>query len=169
MGDYLLFFSSKCLHCKELLTLFSKDFDLNQKFLKISVDNPNFKIPPYIKSVPSAIIPTNGQPKLLVGNDIFKWFNASHTKTVEKLGIQDWDPHTMTGYSDGFSYIENPEVIKKSFAFLNDTNNNIITPDENSYSGNNNEKNQPKTKLDNDYEQFVNQRKYEVPSSAPRI
>ena len=39
----------------------------------------------------------------------------------------------MTGYSDGFSYLENPDVMKKSYSFLNDGNNSITTPDEKNY------------------------------------
>lgn len=171
MGDneYILFYSNKCLHSKELLNLLYKDVDLNQKFIKINIDNPNTKIPPYVKSVPSAIITTNGQPNLMVGSAIFKWYNQKHAKTVESNGIQDWDPYTMTGFSDGFSYLTNPDVIKKSFAFISD-NNSIITPDEKNYSNDSsNSKNQPKTKLDNEFENYMNQRKYEVPASIPKI
>jgi hypothetical protein len=168
-SDYILFYSNKCLHSKELLNLLYKDVELNKKFTKINIDNNNVKIPPYVKSVPTAIISSNGKPELLVGSSIFKWYNQIHTKTVETQGIQDWDPYTMSGYSDGFSYLTNPDVMKKSFSFIND-NDSITTPDEKNYS-NDNEKgnNQPKTKLDNDYETFMNQRKYEVPTNIPKI
>ena len=167
-NDYILFYSNKCLHCKELLNLLSKDVQINQKFTKINVDNPNIKIPPYVKSVPTAIIPVNGSPNLVSGSQIFNWFNKQHENIVQKQDIQDWDPHTMSGYSDGFSYLSNDEIMKKSFSLIND-NNSIITPDEKNYSNDGNDKNQPKTKLDNDYENFMNQRKFEVPTGAPRI
>lgn len=167
-GDYILFYSNKCLHCKELLTLLSKDVLINQNFTKINIDNTNIKIPPYIKSVPTAIITSNNEPSLMVGSQIFKWFNSLHAKTVESQGIQDWDPHTMAGYSDGFSYLQNADVMKKSFSFIND-NNIIVTPDEGSYSGNENTKDKPKTKLDSDYENFVNNRNLDVPNPAPRL
>jgi hypothetical protein len=172
MGDsgYILFYSNKCLHSKELLNLLYKDVELNQKFTKINIDNQNIKIPPYVKSVPTAIININGKPNLMVGSTIFKWYNSTHSKVVESQSIQDWDPHTMTGYSDGFSYLENSDVMKKSFSFLND-NNSIITPDEKNYTndGDNGKKNQPKTKLDNDFESYMNQRQMEVPASVPRL
>lgn len=169
-NEYILFYSNKCLHSKELLNLLYKDVELNQKFTKINIDNANIKIPPYIKSVPTAIIPNNGQPSLMVGSNIFKWYNQRHAKTVETQGIQDWDPHTMAGYSDGFSYLSNNDVMKKSFSFLEDSE-TIITPDEKNYSNDNEKgsKNQPKTQLDNDYESFMSQRKFEVPATAPRI
>ena len=169
-NDYILFYSNRCLHSKELLNLLYKDVELNQKFIKINIDNPNVKLPPYVKSVPTAIVPNDGQPSIMVGSNIFKWYNAKHSKTVETQGIQDWDPHTMSGYSDGFSYLENSSVMKKSFSFLNDDE-SIITPDEKNYSSNDNKKSrdQPKTELDTDYEKFMNQRKYDVPANIPRL
>ena len=170
-GDYILFYSNRCLHSKELLNLLYKDVELNQKFTKINIDNPNIKIPPYIKSVPTAIIPNNGKPSLMVGTNIFSWYNQLHSKKVETQGILDWDPHTMSGYSDGFSYLTNTsDVMKKSFAFLNDSD-TIITPDEKNYSNDSKggDRNQPKTALDNDYEKFMNQRKYDVPTAPPRL
>ena len=161
--DYVLFYSNKCLHSKELLGLLVKDVSLNQKFTKINIDNPNLKLPPYIKSVPTAIITINGRPNILVGSNIFKWYQETHKKVVENQSILDWDPHTMSGYSDGFSYISTNDVMKKSFAFLND-NNSIITPDEKNYSAQSDDKTQPKTELDMDFENIVNRRKSEVPS-----
>ena len=168
-SDYILFYSNKCLHSKELLNLLYKDVQLNQRFTKINIDNPNIKLPPYVKSVPTAIVTINGKPNLMVGSAIFKWYNQMHSKKIETEGIQDWDPHTMAGYSDGFSYLsDNSDVMKKSFSFVNE-NNNIITPDEKNYSGDGDKKNQPKTELDSQYENFMNQRKYEVPASIPKI
>jgi len=162
--DYVLFYSNKCLHSKELLSLLVKDVSLNQKFTKINVDNANIKLPAYIKSVPTAIITINGRPNILVGSNIFKWYQETHKKVVESQSILDWDPHTMSGYSDGFSYISTNDVMKKSFAFLDD-NNAIITPDEKNYSTQDDSKNQPKTELDLDFENIVNRRKSEVPAA----
>ena len=51
--DYVLFYSSRCLHSKEFLQLLYKDSDLNQKFTKVNIDNKNIKIPPYVKAVPT--------------------------------------------------------------------------------------------------------------------
>jgi len=167
-GQHILFYSNKCLHSKELLNMLHKDVDLNQKFTKINIDNPNIKIPPYVKAVPTAIIQVEGKPNLMVGSNIFKWFTSLHKKKVETQSIQDWDPHTMTGYSDGFSYIANQDVMKKSFSFLTDSD-NIITPDEKNYGSEKSNKDKPKTQLDNDYETFMNNRSYEVPSPAPRM
>jgi len=170
-SDYILFYSNKCLHSKELLNLLYKDVQLNQKFTKINIDNQNIKIPPYVKSVPTAIVTVNGKANLMVGSAIFKWYNQIHTKTVETQGIMDWDPHTMAGYSDGFSYLsDNSDVMKKSFSFVNE-NNTITTPDEKNYSndGETGSKNKPKTELENQYETFMNSRKFDVPNTMPRL
>ena len=40
-GDYILFYSNKCLHSKEFLTLLLKDPELNKKFMKVNIDNKN--------------------------------------------------------------------------------------------------------------------------------
>jgi len=85
--------------------------------------------------------------------------------------IQDWDPCTMSGYSDGFSYLDNPETMKKAYSFVND-NDSIITPDESSYesgkSGSSSSGPQ-KTELDMQYEQFMSNRTNEVPSAPQRL
>ena len=112
--NYILFHSHKCLHSKELLQLLYKDPQLNQKVTKVNVDNQNIKLPAYVKSVPTLIITENQKPSLLVGSKIFEWYKNLHKKESQNNQIQDWDPSTMTGYSDGFSYLESDDVIKKN-------------------------------------------------------
>ena len=108
----------------------------------------------------------------MVGSKIFDWYNETHKQNIQKVGgIQDWDPLTMTGYSDGFSYLENAETMKKSFSFISD-NDTIITPDEQQYnsgSGNNKNDDLKKNKFDNEFENFMNQRSYDVPAPAQRL
>lgn len=174
MGDsgYILFYSNRCLHSKEFLTILSKDSELNQKFNKINIDTGNVRIPPYVTSVPTAIITIEGKPNKLVGTQIFNWYKQIRAKKQETEVIQDWDPSTMTGYSDGFSYLENPTVMKKSFAFLTD-NDSITTPDEGSYTGDGkgsgSSKDKPKTQLDSDFERMMSGRNNDVPTAPPRL
>ena len=167
--NYVLFYSSRCLHSKEFMQLLYKDSDLNQKFTKVNIDNKNIKIPPYIKAVPSIIVQEGGQPSLLVGSKIFDWYNNMHKKNVVENSIQDWDPCTMTGYSDGFSYLENSDVMKKSYSFLSDSNNSITTPDEKNYGQDQKSSNQPKSQLDMDYENYMNSRSHDVPAAPQRL
>jgi hypothetical protein len=173
--DYLLFYSNKCLHSKDFLTILSKDVKLNQKFTKINIDNKSIKLPPYVKAVPSAIITVNGQPQLLVGTAIFKWYAETHKKAPEQQqqqnAILDWDPMAMTGYSDGFSYIDNSnDPQKKSFSFLGGNDSTIYTPDEKSFGGNDDKKSGgAKTELDLNYEKLMNNRNHEVPNAPTRL
>jgi hypothetical protein len=82
----------------------------------------------------------------------------------------------MSGFSDGFSYLENNNpVIKRSFAFVSD-NISISTPNPETYtdnrdsnSGTNTKGDLKKKQFDNEYETFMNQRKNEVPSTIPRL
>lgn len=174
--DYLLFYSNKCLHSKDFLTILSKDVKLNQRFTKINIDNKSIKLPPYVKAVPSAIITVNKQPQLLVGTAIFKWYAETHKKAPEQQqqqnAILDWDPLAMTGYSDSFSYIDNNsnDPQKKSFAFLGGNDGSIYTPDEKSFGGNDDKKSGgAKTELDINFEKLMNNRNHEVPNAPTRL
>lgn len=114
----------------------------------------------------------------MVGSAIFKWYNQLHSKVVEKQGIMDWDPQTMSGFSDGFSYLDTntPTVIKRSFAFINEKH-DIDTPDIKNFQDNrgndgqnmNSKNDLKKMQFDQDLEKFMNSRKVEVPSAAPRF
>ena len=167
-NDYILFYSSKCIHCKEFMTMLHKDVNLNEKFLKVNVDNSSIKLPPYVKVVPTVIITANGKPNLLEGTQIFKWFNDTHQKEVQNQNIMEWDPLSMSGYSDNFSYIDNNEMMKKSFSEINEDI-KISTPDDTQYSGEGKKKDSAKNEFDSNYEQFMNQRKVEVPSGVSRM
>lgn len=167
-NNLVLFYSNKCIHSKEFLTLLHKDSSLNNQTTKVNVDNPNIKLPPYIKSVPSLIINENNKPNLLVGRKIFDWYNQQHKQNISKDSIMDWDPCTMSGYSDGFSYLESDDVMKKSYSFI-DSNDKINTPDESSFDSGKSSSGQEKTQLDNDYENFMASRSNEVAAPIQRM
>ena len=167
-NNLVLFYSNKCIHSKEFLTLLHKDNTLNNQTTKVNVDNPNIKLPPYITSVPSLIINDNNKPNLLVGKKIFDWYNQKHKQNISNNSIMDWDPQTMSGYSDGFSYLENNDVMKKAYSFLDD-NEKINTPDESNYDNNSSKSGQVKSQLDNDYENYMNQRSNEVAAPIQRL
>lgn len=166
--NLVLFYSNKCVHSKEFLTLLHKDTNLNNQTTKVNVDNPNIKLPPYIKSVPSLIVNENNKPNLLVGSKIFDWYNKKHKQNISTDSIMDWDPQTMSGYSDGFSYLESEDVMKKSYSFISD-NESINTPDESNYDSNSSKSGQVKSQLDNDYESFMSSRSNDVAAPIQRL
>lgn len=167
-NNLVLFYSNKCIHSKEFLTLLHKDNNLNNQTTKVNVDNPNIKLPPYIKSVPSLIVNENNKPNLLVGSKIFDWYNQKHKQNISKETIMEWDPCTMSGYSDAFSYLENEDVIKKSYSFVNDDD-KINTPDESNFESSKSGSGQVKSELDNDYENFMSKRSGEVSAPIQRM
>ena len=167
-NNLVLFYSNKCIHSKEFLTLLHKDNNLNNQTTKVNVYNPNIKLPPYIKSVPSLIVNENNKPNLLVGSKIFDWYNQKHKQNISKETIMEWDPCTMSGYSDAFSYLENEDVMKKSYSFVND-NDKINTPDESNFESSKSGSGQVKSELDNDYENFMSKRSSEVSAPIQRM
>lgn len=166
--NLVLFYSNKCMHSKEFLNILHKDNNLNNQVTKVNVDNSNIQLPPYIKSVPSLIINENNKPNLLVGRKIFDWYNQKHKKEISNASIMEWDPMTMSGYSDGFSYLEGDDIMKKSYSFVND-NETINTPDESNFDSNKSSSNQVKSELDNDYEKFMASRTNEVAAPIQRL
>ncbi len=149
-NDYILFYSARCVHSKELLLILSHDPELDRKFIKVNVDNRGANIPKYIEKVPSAIIPHNGRASLFVGKSIFKWYQdvrggartsnsnpasrqpqqqqqqqqqqpSQNANSASGNGdILDYDPVGMSGYSDSFSFIDNNNPLKKAFSFINE-------------------------------------------------
>ncbi len=173
-NEYILFYSDKCMHSQELITLLKKDVDLYQRFIKINVGTRGVKIPNFVQSVPTAIIPIGGKAKVLVGSNIFNWYNDTHKVTIENNSILDFDPMGMTGFSDSFSFINensNSQPLKKSYAFITD-NITINAPDENAFEGSKSEadvKNKKKSDAERAYEAMVSQRKLEVPRPLQRM
>ena len=152
-SDYLFFYSPRCQHSKQLLSLFERDSELERLFVKVNVENKGIKIPKCVTKVPSVIIPFRGRPSLLTGKtNILQWYqdlrNPSNRNSQQQQPqqqqqqfqpqqqqqqyqpqqqqeqmkssqqITDYDPITMNGYSDTFSFINNDNPQRKSFAFL---------------------------------------------------
>ena len=168
--NLVLFYSNKCEHSKEFLSMLHKDTSLNEQTTKVNVDNSNVKIPPYVKSVPSLIVNENNKPSLLVGSKIFEWYNKKHKKNIETNKIMEWDPCTMSGYSDAFSYLGEEDVMKKSYSFVTDSD-KINTPDESNFeSGCGGSKSgQEKSELDNNYESFMSSRSNDIAAPIQRL
>ena len=69
-GKIILFYSNFCQHCAEFI---KKSNQLNIKYVPFCVDNNKKKIPSYVKSVPTLVIPGYSP---LVGNNVFNWLNT---------------------------------------------------------------------------------------------
>ena len=129
MTDYILFFSKNCSYCIDLLNKLYKNNEIYNELKLININNPQLNIPKFIKSVPSLIISDNGNHNLLVGNEVFEWYE----EIVKKIDgdIKDWDPNTMSGYSDDFSFLEEKETINndRSYCYISTAENyKINTP-----------------------------------------
>ena len=135
-NDYILFYSNKCEFCRDLITLFKNTPSIGERFQKVNIDNGNVKIPPYVKSVPTAILPIDGKAQLFVGKQIFQWYKKVNVKATVKQQeeLKDWDPTTINGYSDTFSYLEDEKKFDyRSFSSIND-NPSFFNPDPNAFS-----------------------------------
>jgi hypothetical protein len=92
--------------------------------------------------------------KLSLLEECFKYF--------KKKEIEAYDPKTMSGFSDEFSYFPNsyfiftrPVVIKKTFSKVTEKKKEeIITPDESSYTGEGTGHN-TKAKIEDEYERMI--------------
>ncbi len=82
MSEQILFYSKKCVNCKQLLSLLEKSPHLLNTFLIICIDDKRYRIPKAIKRVPSAIIPSPmGEPQIFTGKSLFDWVkNRIHSQ-----------------------------------------------------------------------------------------
>lgn len=135
MSKYYIFYSELCKYCEEFLTeLHKKNLDLYRSFDKICIDNKNIKIPQYVKEVPSIIIPINGKNNLLAGNAAFNWLKQLKSASIpgsastesSSAGPSEYDPYTMSGFSDNYGYYDKNETT----AFNNLDNIGKISSDE---------------------------------------
>ena len=117
--EYLLFYSKNCIYSTDFVNKLYKNQNLYKKFILINVNNKNIKIPKFVKSVPSILITENNNRELLVGSQVFDWLK-NKTAVIEKEDIQNWDPITMSGYSDSFSYLENDNSAMENYSFRNE-------------------------------------------------
>ena len=164
--EYLLFYSKNCIYCTDLMNKLYKNQNLYKKFILINVNNKNIKIPPFVKSVPSILVTEGNNRDLLVGSQVFDWLKNKTEVEVDK-SIGNWDPVTMSGYSDSFSYLdEGNTAMEKNYSFLGKKAIGINTPSEGSNIKTSS--NQPKSKVDMAYEQLVQSRKLDAPKPITR-
>ena len=173
--EYTLFFSNKCKYSIDFLNKIKSNKSIFNSMSKIEISQSKYPIPPYIKSVPSLIITSNGKSRLLVNKDLFQWLKSNTQQQsnngmgLQQNGIMDWDPMAMSGgsYSDSFSFIDSNNATEKNFSFLNSNTQSINCPqnDEEFSKGDD----FSKKPINQDLEKLMEQRRLDVPSGAPRI
>ena len=136
MNSPVLFYSTKCPHCKEILSML-QNTNLNIK--TISIEKLE-KMPSFLKVVPTIITDTKSPP--ITGSKVFDWFNTftntnttiapQSTPTPQTQQAPPSAPNTdgdivpffnneMSGFSDSYSYIGNDAPINHSYQFLNES------------------------------------------------
>jgi hypothetical protein len=130
MNKHILFYSIKCKHCNNLLSLLNN----NDDYTYISVDNNN-KIPKIIDKVPTLII--NGINKPLVGKEVFTWIstqkylniNTNNINTVKNPTFKADEYLANTFDLNYVSLLDNEEETNKNIVNFNKMNNLFITED----------------------------------------
>ena len=192
----ILYYSKNCKHSQQILNTLSRNSHLLNKFdlVDIAVHKP----PKYITAVPSLLIPkANQEADMLVGKSVFGWLNnviqsgqqqnqqhqmqqqphPSHQQMQQQpptppqqQGISDFDPCTMNGFSDNFSFLGNDNKsapMDHNFSFLSSGNDKLINP--NQFQNNNDQGgNKIKSEMEQRMEQLKQARDAEVPSAIQR-
>ena len=127
----ILFYSEKCTHSNKALAIIKKN---NLSIDKQSIDMLK-QIPSFLKVVPTILIQKDS--KILEGKDVFEYLN----KNTSDSSIQPFFSNEMTGYSDGYSYLDNSSQINHSYEYLNSPSGNM--PSGNMPSGNMPSRNMP--------------------------
>lgn len=134
-STYLLYYSSFCQPSKELLQVLCKT-PFYSKFQKFDISD-GARIPPFVKSVPTAIVPGVDRP--IVGPEIKSWLEGQ-VQRVEKetqKEIIPFHPDEMNfGFGDSYSYLdvdERSQPMEHTFAFIDRPDEKINTPAESEF------------------------------------
>ena len=93
-NTYIVYYSNYCLNSKEFINILCKTPVYN-KFIKVNVSDANVNIPPFVKSVPTIIVPNVNRP--LVGEEVFKWLDETSEKRINNVeeAINPYHPDEM--------------------------------------------------------------------------
>lgn len=83
-NNHILFYSNKCKHCVNLLSLIQTS-GLNGSYKYILVDDPKIKLPDIIEKVPTLIV--KGMNKPLVGKEVFTWIKSQEFINLQTNNI----------------------------------------------------------------------------------
>lgn len=111
----MLFYSTKCQHSIALIQFIKVNVpsEISNNIVFYCIDNPQIKIPPFIKVVPSFYIPS--QRAVVTDKDIIQWFNMVTQKFKADMLASRSGNQTM---SQQMNYQQSP---------MNQNRNNAIT------------------------------------------
>ena len=178
-----IYYSNKCQHSRELITLITKN-NVKNLFEYRCVDTSN-NIPPTIRSVPTLFVQDNQNNKLMVGEEIFNYINTltqnnqdNNNQNIDQSNVAEGDPAAWhinemgNSYSDMYSFIDDKSSsIGHSFSFLEGSElitNNIDNSNMN-MSGQMSNNNEYKDKLSQDVDKLMQTRDNDLPRGIQRI
>ena len=183
----ILYFSNLCNFCNQLLVDLKQKNKLQDIILQ---DVKQVQIPPYVQKVPTLVLQTNCGNSLLVGKDVFDYFQKQSSNSVTPItmgggssGIAEYDPCSMGGFSDNFCHLDSSTPMSHAFVFV-DENMNYVNgtnmpnpnqsgglPSEPGFSQSNNSRgeSQKKKDLDKAYSDFMAQRSASTPMPIARM
>lgn len=186
MSNSVIFYSKKCKYSSKALKIISEN---NIPIKSICIDDKSIELPSFLKVVPTII--EQGTDRPLEGDFVFKWLqsrikktiNGSNTSTNSQITssnpqltsnnpqtdnskIQPFFSNEMSGYSDGYSYLNNESPMNHSYEFLNGipSNNNQMTPQMNSNENSSEKENE----FNKDYENYLKSRNLDIPMPLER-
>lgn len=144
-NEYIFFYSNYDNVSKLLQDKLIKNYELYKNFHCININNRKLKIPKFITHIPAFLITENGNTQILFEPDASNWLkeksegvsNGQQTQNGE-VSINDWDPSSMSGFSDNFSSLESENGMVKNFSFLGQQEQKINTPESDNNVGGNN-------------------------------
>jgi len=133
-NKHILFYSNKCQHCINLLSLI-KTNGLNESYKYILVDDSNIKLPDIIEKVPTLIV--KGMNKPLVGKEVFTWIKSqefinlqtNNIKNVKNPYFKSDNTNANTIDINYISLTDNDDELNKKIVQFNKLNEMFITDD----------------------------------------
>ena len=144
-NEYIFFYSNYDNVSKLLQDKLIKNYELYKNFHCININNRKLKIPKFITHIPAFLITENGNTQILFEPDASNWLKersggVSNEQQAQngQGSINDWDPSSMSGFSDNFSSLESENGMVKNFSFLGQQEQKINTPESDNNVGGNN-------------------------------
>lgn len=134
--QYVLYYSNFCINCKDFMNILCKA-PIYNKFTKINVSEGTVNIPPFIKSVPTILVPNSSKP--LVGEEVFKWLEEISEQRMngKDQSIIPYHPDEMDGVlGDNYSYLDvkdTDQPMEHNFVYIKKAEQKIETPPEESF------------------------------------